>query len=126
VVLARLDLPRVDWLPGHRGVDLAAASGDAVRAAGAGVVTWAGPVVDREVVEVLHADGRRTTYEPVAAVIGVGDLVEAGDVIGRLSTGGGHCGGVPSCLHWGLRRGTDYLDPLALLGLGRPVLLPLG
>jgi hypothetical protein len=31
-----------------------------------------------------------------------------------------------SVLHWGLLRGTDYLDPLALLGLERVRLLPLG
>jgi hypothetical protein len=31
---------------------------------------------------------------------------------------------VAACLHWGLRRGADYLDPLALLGLGPVRLLP--
>lgn len=125
-VTARFDRPAQDWLPGHRGVDLSASPGDAVRAAGAGVVTWAAPVVDREVVVVLHADGRRTTYEPVDAAVGAGDAVEAGDLIGHVGAGGGHCGGIPACLHWGLRLGDAYLDPLLLLGLGRPVLLPLG
>ena len=35
-----------------------------------------------------------------------------GQVIGVLGTGG-HCRG---CLHWGLREGRSYLDPLLLLG----------
>jgi len=32
---------------------------------------------------------------------------------------------VAACLHWGLLQGDVYLDPLALLGLGRVRLLPL-
>ncbi len=123
-VLDRFDPPARRWLPGHRGVDLAAAVGDAVRAAGPGTVTWAAPVAGRGVVVVRHPDGRRTTYEPVDPAVGVGDVVAAGDALGRLAPGAGHCGGVLSCLHWGLRRGDDYLDPMLLLRRGRPVLLP--
>ena len=124
VVLRGFDPPPQPWLPGHRGVDLDADVGDQVLAAGAGTVTWAGPVAGRGVVVVEHADGRRTTYEPVDPSVTFGDLVDAGDPVGVLSTGEGHCGGVPSCLHWGLRRGHDYLDPMLLLRHGRPVLLP--
>ena len=112
------------WLPGHRGVDLAAGAGSPVLAAGAGTVLWAAPLAGRGVVVVGHADGRRTTYEPVDASVEEGDAVLAGDVLGVLGVGDVHCGGVPSCLHWGLRRGRDYLDPLLLLRRGRPVLLP--
>ncbi|HEY0699839.1 MAG TPA: M23 family peptidase, partial [Micromonospora sp.] len=37
----------------------------------------------------------------------------------------GHAGcPEPACLHWGLRYEGRYLDPLALLGLGRLRLLP--
>ncbi|MDA8434651.1 MAG: M23 family metallopeptidase [Actinomycetales bacterium] len=123
-VLDRFDPPVRRWLPGHRGVDLDAAMGDVVRAAGPGTVTWAAPLAGRGVVVVRHPDGRRTTYEPVDAVVTVGDDVTTGDRIGRVAPGVGHCGGVPSCLHWGLRRGDDYLDPMLLLRRGRPVLLP--
>lgn len=127
VVLDGFRRPEQDWMPGHRGVDLAASPGDAVRAAGAGLVLWAGDLAGRGVVSVLHPDGRRTTYEPVAASVEIGDEVDAGQVIGRLALGVSHCGGSPSCLHWGLRRGEDYLDPIGLLGpAGRPRLLPLG
>ena len=118
------DPPSQDWLPGHRGVDLLAFAGDAVRSAGDGVVVFAGPVGGRGVVTVLHADGRTTTYEPVAPEVGIGDEVVAGQLLGRLHEGSGHCGELPSCLHWGLRDGETYLDPMTLLHPGRPSLLP--
>lgn len=118
------DPPAEDWLPGHRGVDLLAFAGDAVLAAGDGVVVFAGPVGGRGVVTLLHPDGRTTTYEPVAPEVGIGDSVSLGQRIGRLHEGSGHCGELPSCLHWGLRDGDTYLDPLTLLHLGRPSLLP--
>lgn len=124
VVLASFDPPEKEWLLGHRGVDLDAGLGDVVRAAGAGTVSWAAPIAGRGVVVVLHPDGRRTTYEPVDASVEVGQVVGTGEELGRLDAGAGHCGGVPSCLHWGLRRGDDYLDPMLLLRRGRPVLLP--
>jgi murein DD-endopeptidase MepM/ murein hydrolase activator NlpD len=123
-VLARFRPPPQRWAAGHRGVDLAAAPGDTVLAAGAGVVTFAGPLAGRGVVTVRHGS-LRTTYEPVTATVAVGDQVRAGAPIGTLAAGVSHCGGVPSCLHWGLRRGADYLDPLVLIGLARPILLPL-
>lgn len=124
LVTSGFEPPAQDWLPGHRGVDLLAFAGDAVLAAGDGVVVFAGPVGGRGVVTVLHDDGRTTTYEPVAPEVGIGDTVRAGQRVGRLHEGSGHCGELPSCLHWGLRDGDTYLDPLSLLHLGRPSLLP--
>jgi hypothetical protein len=123
-VARRFEPPARPWLPGHRGVDLVAAAGSTVRAAGEGVVTFAGVVAGRGVVVVGHADGTRTTYEPVLSRRRVGERIGAGAAIGRLAAAGGHC--LPrSCLHWGRLRGDVYLDPLALLGrLGPPVLLP--
>lgn len=124
LVTDAFDAPAQDWLPGHRGVDLLAFAGDAVLAAGDGVVVFAGPVGGRGVVTLLHGDGRTTTYEPVAPEVGIGDTVSAGQRIGRLHEGSGHCGELPSCLHWGLRDGETYLDPMSLLLVGRPSLLP--
>jgi murein DD-endopeptidase MepM/ murein hydrolase activator NlpD len=124
VVLSAFDPPAETWLSGHRGVDLAAPPGTVVRAAGAGVVTWAGSLAGRGVVVVTHPDGRRTTYEPVTATVLPGEEVTAGEVLGSTAGGSSHCGAVPSCLHWGLRQGADYLDPMLLLDPGRPVLLP--
>src|SRR5437763_37310 len=74
------------------------------------------------VVSVVHGE-LRTTYLPVAPVVARGDTVAAGATIGTLADDPPHCPGRP-CLHWGLRRGADYLDPMALLGTGEIRLLP--
>jgi len=124
-VRAGFDPPASRWGAGHRGVDLAGAPAAAVRTALAGTVTFAGRIAGRGVVVVSH--GRvRTTYEPVAAVVTIGDQVSAGAVIGRLELFGSHC--FPGwCLHWGLIEGRDhYLDPLTLVGATPVRLLPLG
>lgn len=120
----RFDPPPQPWLPGHRGVDLAATPGVAARAAGPGVVLFAGPVAGRPVVTVGHAGGLRTTYEPVRPELSAGARVTTGTPIGTLLAGHPGCP-AQACLHWGLRRGDEYLDPLALLGLGPVRLLPL-
>lgn len=123
VVTRRFDPPAQRWLPGHRGVDLAGAPGAVVYAAGPGTVFFAGPVAGRGVVSLDHAGGLRTTYEPVTALVAAGDVVGAGDPIGVLDPGHDGCPAA-ACLHWGLRRGELYLDPLTLLGLGQVRLLP--
>jgi murein DD-endopeptidase MepM/ murein hydrolase activator NlpD len=123
-VVRRFDPPPQPWLAGHRGVDLAAAPGAEVHAAGGGTVAFAGPVAGRGVVSVVHPGGLRTTYEPVSATVHTGEAVTAGQSLGALEAGHPGCP-VAACLHWGLRRGEQYLDPLALLGLGRVRLLPL-
>ena len=116
--------PASAWGAGHRGVDLVGRPGQAVRTSLAGTVVFAAVLAGRGVVVVEHSGGLRTTYEPVDAEVGVGDVVARGAVLGRLRTTGSHC--FPrACLHWGLRRGTAYLDPLVLVGLGPLRLLPL-
>lgn len=124
VVLRGFAPPSVDWQAGHRGVDLAAEVGDPVLAPAAGTVGFAAVLAGRGVVAIDLADGTRTTLEPVSAEVAVGDAVRPGDEVGTLGMSS-HCGWTP-CLHWGLRRGDTYLDPLTLLGLAPPVLLPLG
>jgi murein DD-endopeptidase MepM/ murein hydrolase activator NlpD len=111
VVLRRFDPPTVLWASGHRGVDLAAKPGEAILAAADGTVAFAGSIAGKPVVSIDHGSVR-TTYEPVVSTLSVGDRVALGQVIGVLGTGG-HCG--ESCLHWGLREGKTYLDPLLLL-----------
>jgi murein DD-endopeptidase MepM/ murein hydrolase activator NlpD len=123
-VVRRFDPPPEPWLAGHRGVDLAAEMGAPVRAAGAGTVHFAGRVAGRGVVSVTHPSGLRTTYEPLEPTVRAGQAVAAGDQIGTVAAGHAGCPAA-ACLHWGLRRGEEYLDPLALLGLGRVRLLPL-
>jgi hypothetical protein len=115
--------PPKPWLPGHRGLDLAGSPGQPVLSATAGTITYAGPLAGRGVV-VVTTGPFRTTYEPVIPSTHVGATVTPGEQLGTLSTAGTHCP-PRTCLHWGLRQATTYLNPLSLLS-GRPVrLLPL-
>jgi murein DD-endopeptidase MepM/ murein hydrolase activator NlpD len=116
--------PPRPWLPGHRGVDLAASAGETVFAAGPGVVAFAGSVAGTGVVSIDHPNGLRTTYEPLLPLVHAGQPVDAGRPIGTSLPGHPGCP-VAACLHWGLRRGAAYLDPLLLLRAGRVRLLPL-
>ncbi|MCW2778677.1 MAG: Peptidase [Frankiales bacterium] len=104
---------------GHYGADLGGRAGRQVHAAGGGRVSYAGLLAGRGVVVVDHGE-LRTTYEPLAVQVRLGQLVGSGQVLGLLETG--HpC---PStCLHLGLRRGEAYLDPMSLFG-GPVRLLP--
>jgi murein DD-endopeptidase MepM/ murein hydrolase activator NlpD len=129
VVERGFDPPLSRWGAGHRGVDLRARPGTPVRAAAPGRVAFAGPVAGRGVLVIRLAlpGGPRITYEPVRASVAVGTVVTAGEVVGALQPGPSHCPG--GCLHWGLRRGLTYLDPLSLLPAsilrtGPPRLLP--
>lgn len=108
---------------GHRGADLPSVEDAAVRAAAAGRITYAGLLAGRGVVVVTHGS-LRTTYEPVVAAVRLGQQVALGQVLGRLSVGHAGCP-VAACLHWGLRRGEQYLDPVRLVERGPVRLLPL-
>lgn len=125
-VVRGFDPPAQRWAAGHRGVDLAAPAGEDVRAASDGRVSFVGTIAGVSSVSVRHADGRRTTYQPVEPSVSEGQLVTVGQQIGRLLPG--HCEQV--CLHWGLLDDEDYLDPLRWLGsntVSGPIrLLPAG
>ncbi|SER40725.1 M23 family metallopeptidase [Corynebacterium cystitidis] len=111
-VLRGADIPEKNWLPGHRGVDLELAVGADVLAAEDGIVAFRGVVAGTPVISIDHADGIRTTYQPVHSLLDEGEPVSAGDVIGRL----GHAtDGYPG-LHWGALIARDtYINPLSLL-----------
>ncbi|MFJ4245976.1 M23 family metallopeptidase [Streptomyces iakyrus] len=117
-VLRGWEPPATVYGPGHRGVDLAAPAGTPVRAVTAGRVSFAGRVAGKGVVSVdLTGTGDpplRTTYEPVTATVEKGEEVDPGEVIGTVAASGSHCSAAP-CVHWGLRRGEVYLNPLSLL-----------
>ncbi|HZP28807.1 MAG TPA: peptidoglycan DD-metalloendopeptidase family protein [Acidimicrobiia bacterium] len=105
--------PANPYAPGHRGVDLAAPPGTAVRAAGAGTVSFAGDVAGTLHVVVAHANGFRTSYSFLADVaVHTGDAVARGAVLGHAGgSGPEHAVGV---LHFGLRVGDRYVDPMQL------------
>jgi len=122
-VLAPFRPPPQPWLSGHRGVDLSAAAEATVAAPAAGTIAFAGWVVDRPVLSIDHGNGLRSSFEPVVSDLRKGDAVARGDPVGRLS-GRGHCAG--PCVHWGVRRGGQYVNPLQFVADLRPsVLLPL-
>ncbi len=116
--------PSSPYGPGHRGIDLVAAPGAQVRAAGRGIVSFAGMIAGRGVTTISHGS-LRTTYEPVDPAVTTGQTVAAGETIGRLVAGHPGCP-ADACLHWGLREGARYLDPLGLLRRRPPRLLPIG
>lgn len=115
--------PPTPYAAGHRGVDLAGRPGGPVLSAATGVVSFAGELAGRGVVVVVHG-ALRTTYEPVKALVKRGVQVVAGQRIGTLDPGHLGCP-VAACLHWGLLRGTVYLNPMTLLSAPQVRLLPL-
>lgn len=125
VIVERLAaLPRQPWLAGHRGIDLESAVGDQVMAPASGSVSFAGLVVDRQVVSIRHDNGLVTSLEPVSATVAVGERVVTGQAVGFVSDSPGHC--APAvCVHWGVRLHGNYVDPLDYLeGFGPIRLLP--
>ena len=110
---------------GHRGIDIPASPGETVLAPASGIVSFAGPVVDRVVVS-IRVDARTVvSLEPVTAMVSEGARVVQGQAIGQVSTGG-HC--AAECVHLGVRVDTapgdsSYINPLRFY-LDKPVLLP--
>ncbi|MCQ6269929.1 M23 family metallopeptidase [Pseudarthrobacter sp. R1] len=124
-VVRDFDPPPKPWLSGHRGVDLGTASdGAQVTSPAAGTVSFVGVVVDRPVITIDHGNGLRSSFEPVESSLAAGSAVGAGQAIGTVLPG--HCPAA-SCVHWGVRRGEDYVNPLQFVMDLRPsILLPLG
>lgn len=122
-VVRAFEAPATEYGPGHRGIDIASTPGMAVRAPDDGTVRFAGPVAGRPVVSIEHAGGIISSFEPVEPVVAAGEPVDRGQVIGVLQPG--HVPG-ETRLHLGAREHGAYVDPLGLLGIERPVLLPLG
>lgn len=123
-VVTQFRPPATRYGPGHLGVDLAAGNRTPVFAAAAGVVGFAGAVAGRGVIVLVHADGISTEYEPVSTAVRKGQQVTSGQLLGRVQ-GTHHACQPVLCLHWGARRGAQYLDPLSLLrALGVVRLIP--
>jgi murein DD-endopeptidase MepM/ murein hydrolase activator NlpD len=112
------------WAAGNRGVDLVATAGEPVFAGAAGVVVYAGALAGRGVVSI--DDGAdHLTYEPLEPVVATGSTVTAGQLIGQVAAEVDNCGPPGSCLHFGVRDGVAYADPMSLLGTPAVRLLPI-
>ncbi len=116
-VVEAFDPPAVRWGAGHLGVDYRVSPGSEVAAAGGGTVVFAGRVAGSLHVAVLHPGGLRTSYSFLSEVHARrGQVVVRGEVVGRSGgSGSNHGEGV---VHFGLRVGESYVDPLVLF---RPV-----
>lgn len=116
-IVRPFDPPKSRFGAGHLGVDLAAPASTSVHAAGPGVVAYAGSVAGTLHVVVAHAGNLRTSYSFLATIaVRRGERVASDDVVGTTGgLGNGHDGSV---LHFGLRSGDTYIDPMLLL---RPV-----
>ncbi len=110
----------------HNGVDFAASTGTPVWAAADGVITWAGPKgPNGNLVSIRHASGYESHYAHLHRIqrgIRVGAEVQQRDPIGTVGTTGRSTG---PHLHFGLKRHSRFVDPMAVLN-GPGLLLPAG
>jgi hypothetical protein len=108
------------FAPGlHRGVDLAAAPGERVKAACSGRVTFAGRAGANGGVVTIRCGAWSVTHLPLDDLAArAGERLAAGAQIGTACAARGHRG-----LHLGVRRAADpsgYVDPAPLLRAERP------
>ena len=98
----------------HNGIDFGAASGTAIRAAGAGTVVSSGPRGGYGNVIILdHGNSLATLYAHQSALlVGVGARVAKGQVIGRVGSTGYSTG---PHLHFEVRRNGVPVDPLGYM-----------
>jgi murein DD-endopeptidase MepM/ murein hydrolase activator NlpD len=122
-VLRAFDPPDKPWMSGHRGVDLATIhDGAQLTSPAPGTVSFVGVVVERPVITIDHGNGLRSSFEPVQSDLTAGTVVAGGQPIGNVLPG--HCKSGP-CVHWGVRQGDEYVNPLQFVTDLRPsVLLP--
>ena len=113
-IAARFDAPDSRWGPGHRGIDYAVPPGTTVRAAGAGTVTFAGPVAGTVAVTIDHGGGMETTYTDLGDTFVVaGQTLTQGHSLGHSATA--HAGGVHG-IHLGVIVNGRYVDPELFVG----------
>ena len=96
--------------PGNRGIEYGTEPGDAVRAAAAGTVVFAGAVAGDLYVTIDHGGGVVSSYSYLLRVsVRVGARVSQGQVIAIAG----------DRLHFGVRVDGSYVDPAAFIGVRR-------
>jgi murein DD-endopeptidase MepM/ murein hydrolase activator NlpD len=106
--------PLLGYRRPHPGVDISAAAGSSVVAAGAGRVTFAGNESDYgRMVEIDHGDGYKSRYAHLASVlVRVGQAVERGALLGEVGRSGLTTG--PN-LHYEIRVDNRPVNPTGYL-----------
>lgn len=113
-ITRRFEEPRMDWGPGHRGIDYGVAAGTGVRAATFGTISFAGSVAGILAVTIDHGRGLETTYSQLAEVsVDAGEVVAAGTWIGVAGEAHSELEGG---LHLGVKLNGEYVDPEDHLG----------
>ena len=109
-VLDPFRLPDGPYGAGNRGIEYDTNPGDAVVAAGPGIVVFSGPVAGNIYVTIDHGGGLRTSYGPLAGTeVPFARQVQRGDRIGRAA----------HSLHFSTRINGQYVDPAGLFGTRR-------
>lgn len=98
----------------HEGIDIASTYGAPIRAAGDGVVTFAGYKGSwGRLVVISHGYGYVSQYAHNSSLlVKAGDKVKRGDVIARLGNTGRSTG---AHLHFGVAKGGKWINPLGLI-----------
>jgi murein DD-endopeptidase MepM/ murein hydrolase activator NlpD len=98
----------------HSGVDFRSPRGTPVRAGARGTAVLSADLYYTGRTVVLdHGEGLFSVYAHLEELLcGAGDLLERGDVLGRVGSTGRSTG---PHLHWGIRLRGDRVDPLALV-----------
>jgi murein DD-endopeptidase MepM/ murein hydrolase activator NlpD len=113
-VIRGFEEPASPYGAGHRGIDIAAEVGTPIRAADAGVVSFAGPVAGSLFLTIDHGAGLKTSYSWLSQLaVTKGTVVRRGQIV--AFTGQGHPGVEPSHLHFSVRLNGAYVDPLDYL-----------
>ena len=113
-VIRGFEGPATPYSSGHRGIDIAVELGTPIQAPEAGVVTFAGRVAGSVFLTIDHGGGIRTSYSWLSQLaVSKGAIVSRGQVV--AFTGRGHPDTEVPHLHFGVRRGGVYVDPLDYL-----------
>jgi murein DD-endopeptidase MepM/ murein hydrolase activator NlpD len=96
---------------GHWGIDIAVPAGTSVGSAGPGRVTFTGVVAGMKTVTVDHGGGLRSSVSYLSTIaVGVGTTVSGGQILGTSGWAHGY-----QRLHFSVRVGDTYVDPMTLL-----------
>jgi murein DD-endopeptidase MepM/ murein hydrolase activator NlpD len=110
-ILRAFDPPDNPYGSGHRGIDIGATVGTPILAPAAGVVSFSGKVGGQLFLTIEHGGALQSTSSWLADVlVRKGDTVAEGQVVAH--TGWGHAADPLPHLHFSVRLGGAYVDPL--------------